>query len=93
MLAPSRSAFTRRASLLTLGVAGATSLAPRPLAAKKSANFLCKRQVGDCRAGITLVCEGPNCDQAVACCDFLATCDFTAFASCINRANQAANQP
>lgn len=86
MRTPSLPGLSRRASLLSLGLAGVAALTPRPLAAKKKANFRCKKQVGPCRSSITAVCEGPNCPVAIGCCDSLANCNFTAFAACVNAA-------
>lgn len=84
MRTPSLPGLSRRASLLSLGAAGVAVAAPRPLAAKKSPNFRCKRQVGQCQSSLFLVCEGPVCPVAIDCCDSLATCNFTGFVACLH---------
>ncbi|MEZ4565111.1 MAG: hypothetical protein R2853_20485 [Thermomicrobiales bacterium] len=83
MRAPVLSGISRRASLLSLGAIGLTALTPRRSAAKKKkANSRCKKQIAECRTSFALVCSGDNCPAAIACCDLLSDCNFTAFASC-----------
>lgn len=82
MRASAISGVSRRASLLSLGALGLSALTPRHSAAKKKANSRCKKQVGQCQTSITTICNGSNCPAAIACCDLLSGCNFTAFAAC-----------
>lgn len=93
-------ALTRRASLLTVGMAGLASLA-RPLtsAAKKNrknknkkkgdVNKLCKTQVGQCETFINTFCQGqPGCADLLDCCSEVGVCDFTGFIACVEAVQQ-----
>lgn len=84
MRTPTLPGLSRRASLLSLGAVGVASLTPHPLAARKSPNFRCKKQVVPCRASLNAICEGAICPVALTCCDDLATCNFTGFATCLH---------
>lgn len=93
MHAPSRtrlSSLTRRASIMTLGVAGLSTAIP-PLAArdkkkkKGDVNKLCKPQTDQCEAIFTVGCNGnPECLASIRCCESLSTCDFNGFATCLD---------
>lgn len=91
MRAPAISGLSRRTSLLTLGAPGIAALAPRPAVAKKRANSRCKKQVGQSRTSITAVCSHANCAAAIACCDRLASCNFSDFATCAIAATAGPN--
>ncbi len=82
MRAPVLSNLSRRASLLSLGALGVSAVMPQKSTAKKKANSRCKKQVGQCQSSILAVCTGTNCPAAIACCDLLKSCNFSAFASC-----------
>ena len=86
MRAFSLSRLSRRASLLALGVAGTVAISPRPLVARKKADFLCKRQVPQCETALTLFCQGPACPAQITCCANLANCNFAGFVTCANAA-------
>jgi hypothetical protein len=74
-------AFTRRATLLTMGSVGLAALAS-PLAA--DASKLCKPQVAECSAALAPLVEGnPNAAEQLACCSFLGTCNVTGFFDCL----------
>jgi hypothetical protein len=81
-------ALTRRASLLTLGVAGLTGLAGSITADAKKKNKKndkkkCKKQVGQCTAFLMAVCAGdPNCQDSIDCCSSVGSCNMTAFLGC-----------
>jgi hypothetical protein len=51
----------------------------------KKAKQRCKKQVGECAAGLTAVCNGdPTCLAfAQRCCPLLANCNATGFIDCI----------
>lgn len=86
MRAPSHSVLSRRASLLALGGISVDAVTPHPLAAKKKANFRCKKQVGACEDSVARLCVGPTCPAAADCCGLLADCNFTGFATCVSDA-------
>ena len=92
MRAPVISEVSRRTSMLALGALGISMLAPRSAVAKKKANSRCKKQVGQCRTSITAVCSGTNCATAIACCDSLASCNFSDFATCAIAATAGPNR-
>lgn len=93
-------ALTRRASLMTLGVAGLAGIAG-PLEAKaknkkgKGDNLKkCKKQVAKCRSGIAQLCEVVFAEDAELCvpifepcCEFLKNCNAAqAFACAVEAA-------
>jgi hypothetical protein len=94
-------ALTRRASLMTLGVAGLAGIAG-PLEAKaknkkkgKGDNLKkCKKQVDTCRSGIAQLCEVVFAEDAAECipffepcCEFLKSCNAAqAFACAVEAA-------
>ena len=91
MHAPSRISVTRRASLISLGVAG-LGATMSPLATKgknkkkPDVNKLCKPQVDQCKASFSVLCGGagdPDCVAVLGCCESLATCEFTSFVVCL----------
>jgi len=86
-----------RRSLVMLGAAGVAATLAVPFAAdakkkrKKSKSQkrcpppvdLCAPQVGPCTELFTIACGGnPNCQDLIACCAELATCDFSGFVNC-----------
>jgi hypothetical protein len=112
---PQRSldAFTRRASLVSLGAAAlAAAATPFRTEAKKnqrkskSANRReqecqldlavcttqganCATQVTECTAFLTTICGSePECQPAIACCSFLASCDVASFVTCLADAQE-----
>lgn len=84
--------LTRRASVMSLGVASLGAAIP-PLAAgarkkkKADANKRCKSQVEPCKAFFTGQCGGginnPECAAVIGCCDALGTCNFSGLATCL----------
>jgi hypothetical protein len=90
-------ALTRRASLMTLGVAGLAGLAgPLGAEAKKKGkgNDKCKKQVDTCRSGVAQLCEIVFSEDAEVCvplfepcCEFLKSCNAAqAFACAVEAA-------
>jgi hypothetical protein len=84
--------LTRCASLMTLStasLAGLTTLTgPPTVDAKKkkkcNVNKKCKQQVGQCTNLRTAICGGdPVCQDSIACCPILGSCDADAFISCL----------
>ena len=88
--------ISRRSSLATLGGAGVAALVGGALTAEaksknkkvkklkrrlRKANQKCPQQAEDCRNFIAGA--GGNSAQ-IACCDFLATCNFDPFVPCVN---------
>jgi hypothetical protein len=84
-------AWTRRASLLTLGIAGLGTLGAPLADAKKrkkkkgDVNKFCKTQVEPCVTLLPESCGGnEECIEAMtACCAFLGTCDYLGLVDCI----------
>ncbi len=88
-------AMTRRASLLSFGVAGLAAAFAGSLAAeakntakkklKKKQRQRCQAQVGACDTLLTTACAGDAECLATRppCCAFLDTCDFPAFLTCL----------
>ncbi len=90
-------ALTRRASLMTLGVAGLAGIAgPLGAEAKKKGkgNDKCKKQVDKCRSGVAQLCEVVFAEDAAlcvpifeSCCEFLKSCNAAqAFACAVEAA-------
>jgi hypothetical protein len=91
-------AFSRRGSLLMLGMAGLAALSHHVTASarkrrrntrkKLNANALCKKQPGQCLDFFLTACEGGPDYLAAAevCCPALATCDFEGFFTCFEDA-------
>jgi hypothetical protein len=89
---------SRRRSLRMLGAAGvaATFAVPFAANAKKKGKKKhksqkrcpppvdrCAPQVGPCTEVFTIACGGnPDCQDLIACCAVLATCDFSGFINC-----------
>lgn len=86
--------LTRRASVLSLGVAGLGAAIPSLTAGAKDrkkkkgdANKRCKTQVASCKAFFTGQCgsqvNSPQCAVVLGCCDALGTCNFSGLATCL----------
>jgi hypothetical protein len=84
--------LTRCASLMTLStasLAGLTTVAgPPTVDAKKkkkcNVNKRCKQQVRQCTNLRTAICgANPVCQDSIACCPILGSCDADAFISCL----------
>jgi hypothetical protein len=91
-------ALTRRAALVTLGVAGLAALASPTANAKsttkKKAKKKCQQQVGQCATYLTGVCSSRECPpELITCCDRLAVCDFARFQACFVEAFSAEEGP
>jgi hypothetical protein len=87
-------ALTRRASLLSLGVAGVGALAGPPTAdakkskkskIKKKARQKCQNQAGQCLAFLSVSCGNDTSCVASAqrCCPLVGNCDFAGFVACL----------
>lgn len=99
-----KKAFSRRASLATLGAAGLTATLANPHftdARKKQrkkqgkqlkADALCKKQVGQCSDFFTPSCVGnPDCLATVdRCCPELGSCALDGFFDCVNASGDMA---
>ena len=90
--------ISNRRSLLMLGAAGIAAAFAAPFTAdakhkggkkkhKKKcppAPDLCAPQVGPCTDFLTIACNGdPSCQDSLACCSELSTCDFSGFFACL----------
>lgn len=84
---PSFVALTRRASLLTLSMAGLSAVArPAAVGAKGNGNAFkrCKQEASDCQTRLLAECQGdPTCPAQAACCDHLKRCKFGDFVTCL----------
>ncbi len=87
-------ALSRRASLMTLGGAGVSTLAAvaRPItadarkqSAAKKAKKKCKKQIGPCVTAVAPDCSGdPACLAGVRrCCGLAGICDIIGFFTCL----------
>ena len=54
--------------------------------AQAASDARCQKQVADCTTVLATLCEGDECGPLVACCQSLATCDATAFFTCVRDA-------
>jgi hypothetical protein len=89
---------SRRATILALGTAGAAALAhPFTVEAKKNGGKKkgkkkrcanqedrCALQLAQCTTVLGALCGGrPDCQDSVACCSFLGSCDAQTFLTCL----------
>jgi hypothetical protein len=83
-----------RFALKALGAASLAAAAGEPLAAqaekggknKNKAKKLCKRQVGQCNAAVTVTCQGSaQCEaDLLRCCLQLGQCNAKGFIECVS---------
>jgi hypothetical protein len=88
---------SRRASLMTLGMAGLAALASplstvakkRKKSAGKKARQKCQKQRGQCTTFLLPICAGGSADCVVRvqrCCALAGNCDPVGFFTCLNAA-------
>ena len=93
-------ALTRRASIVTLGAAGLAATLGGSFTAdakkkggknkkKKTCTNPCPAQVASCTTALTNICAGdPGCQDSIACCSSLGTCDVSGFLACVIASSQ-----